>query len=494
LLGPLLGQEEGPSKQDNAIVKSVLDGDCIRVQMLDFYGKEINDEKVFYISGSDSPDRGQPNYSLALEFLKEMIEGKSVRIEPVTPTPLFIPTANVFYKHRNLAELLILAGVAWPSQHSANELLTRYHNGATKGQRGMWKDGQSPDAPWEFRQRLKSVTVTGVITGDSFEVGSKHPKRIIRFFGVAAPWPYDPLSDLAREYLKKRIEGKTVQVDIKEDHRHLLIAKVTLSNKDIAAEMVGKGLLWYDQLTALTYTGLDQAATAAKKGNQGIWSREDVRAPWKVCKQPKNLEEWFIPKKPKPFTPKPETLVRFYKHRKTYLPFILKDVMVSGGTKKESWTLAISTTSNSRKRPKTHYVQLGGTVPGNPDWLITDAGFKEKPHPKLPDMIVRHYYIEVQHKRRSSRKSILSKGQRAENPIGQDRYQLAYFPTGKKITVSIDQEFNLVYKDLRSTCLLKKDVTGKIVIENTATRERIDVKPFNRQEFQRWKMGQTKTK
>jgi len=81
--------------------------------------------------------------------------------------------------------------------------------------------------------------VTKVIDGDTFETGSR--KNPVRLANVNAPEKGQRGAGVARDALRKMIEGKTVTIDtVARDKYRRSVAKVTVDGKSVNKAMKGK--------------------------------------------------------------------------------------------------------------------------------------------------------------------------------------------------------------------------------------------------------------
>lgn len=108
------------------------------------------------IHGIDAPERGMPFYKASKEYLKDLIIGKVLRVEPTDTDRYGRMVANAFLEDgRNVGELMIRNGFAWHytkyNQDKAFALAQEY---AMQYHLGLWQD-KNPTPPWEYRKEKR---------------------------------------------------------------------------------------------------------------------------------------------------------------------------------------------------------------------------------------------------------------------------------------------------------------------------------------------------
>src|SRR3990167_5211758 len=88
----------------------------------------------------------------------------------------------------------------------------------------------------------KEAKVKRVIDGDTLELNNG---QIVRLVGVNAPNNNEKYEELATEFTKKLVEGKTVTLEYdsyKSDRFGRMLAYVIIDNKNLAFKLVKRGL------------------------------------------------------------------------------------------------------------------------------------------------------------------------------------------------------------------------------------------------------------
>ena len=125
----------------------------------------------------------------------------------------------------------------------------------------------------------KEAKVKRVIDGDTLELNNG---QIVRLVGVNAPNNNEKYEELATEFTKKLVEGKTVTLEYdsyKSDRFGRMLAYVIIGNKNLAVELVKQGLARvtiYEKRKPLIYQEqLLQAQNQAKRNKLGLLSEDD---------------------------------------------------------------------------------------------------------------------------------------------------------------------------------------------------------------------------
>ncbi len=477
VLSPLLSAQ---TRKPTAKVKTVVSAECVIVRKLDFYGKETKDEERLYIAGIDCPDPGQPYAEEAMLELVKLVQDKAVHVEYLVEDPMYLTLCDLYVGDRNVGDWMILQGHAWPAQHNDKQSASAFLASARTGKKGMWASGERRIAPWQYRkEQIKTCRVNEVIRGNAFRAQIGRRELIVQLYGTSSPWPYDPDAEKAKKYLIGRIEGKTVELEIEDDCRQVLGAKVKLDGADIGVEMVAKGLLWHNVLRALTDEELDAAGDKAAKARLGVHAESEATPAWETHKQPANLEKWFVPEAPPPETPEPHTLLRLVKVQESRLPFYLSSVMVQDPERPQTWTYAFTFAStDGRKKPR--FIQFRNNIPGT-NWFVSDAQVdvnKEK-NEKV-------YIVELRNRNRPGQKTIARMGKPIPDPNGKTRYYLAYFPGKTAVKVDHGEVFKLSYKDKTASYRVVDSLDGRKAVENTRTQEQVLLKDFDKTEYDAW--------
>ena len=123
----------------------------------------------------------------------------------------------------------------------------------------------------------KEAKVKRAIDGDTIELTSG---QIVRLVGVNAPNNNEEFENEATEFTKKLIEGKKVKLEYdsyKSDRFGRILAYVIIDNKNLAIELVKRGLAKvtiYEKRKPLIYhEQLLRAQNQAKRNKLGILSK-----------------------------------------------------------------------------------------------------------------------------------------------------------------------------------------------------------------------------
>ena len=131
-------------------VVDVRDGDFLKVS---------HPEKGFVaimLYGIDAPDKGQPFFKQAQEFLSEKAEGQVVNIKEFH-TEQKVATAIIVHDGVNINEQVLKAGYGWVykkycDQDFCSDWLT-YEKQARDRKLGLWQD-ENAAPPWEWRKKI----------------------------------------------------------------------------------------------------------------------------------------------------------------------------------------------------------------------------------------------------------------------------------------------------------------------------------------------------
>lgn len=128
---------------DEVLCEHVMDGDTFRT----------TDKTRVRLWGIDAPEKGQPYADKARARLKELIEGKAVRLEWKDKDRHSREVAIVYAGRTNINLLLVKEGLAWHYAYFAPDAedLAAAEKAARKKHKGLWKD-KNPVNPYEFRK------------------------------------------------------------------------------------------------------------------------------------------------------------------------------------------------------------------------------------------------------------------------------------------------------------------------------------------------------
>lgn len=132
---------------DEILCEYVMDGDTFK-----------SDGKRVRLWGIDAPEKGQPFADDARARLKELIEGKAVRLEWKDKDQHAREVAIVYSGGTNINLLLVKEGLAWHYDYFAPDAedLAEAENAARKARKGLWKDA-NPVNPYHFRKNRKET-------------------------------------------------------------------------------------------------------------------------------------------------------------------------------------------------------------------------------------------------------------------------------------------------------------------------------------------------
>lgn len=130
-------------------VSYVSDGDTFKMVGL-------NGEKfTVRVADIDCPESAQPYGLEAKSFTLKLLLNKRVSVQVKTVDLYGRLVASVRYEDKDLAELLLINGLAWHyKQYSKSKYLAQLEGDARHRKIGLWID-DSPTAPWEYRRGKK---------------------------------------------------------------------------------------------------------------------------------------------------------------------------------------------------------------------------------------------------------------------------------------------------------------------------------------------------
>ena len=128
---------------DEVLCERVLDGDTFK-----------SDGTRVRLWGIDAPEKGQPFADEARARLKELIEGKAVRLEWKDKDQHAREVAIVYAGSTNINLQMVKEGLAWHYAYFAPDAedLAAAEKAARKKRKGLWAD-KNPVNPYEFRKR-----------------------------------------------------------------------------------------------------------------------------------------------------------------------------------------------------------------------------------------------------------------------------------------------------------------------------------------------------
>ena len=102
--------EQSKMYEYKAKVTTVVDGDTIDATI--DLGFKIHTAQRLRLARVDTPEKGQPGYGAARDFVKELIEGKEVTIRTHKVSKWGYFLADVVIEGRDVADMLLAAGLA----------------------------------------------------------------------------------------------------------------------------------------------------------------------------------------------------------------------------------------------------------------------------------------------------------------------------------------------------------------------------------------------
>ena len=135
------------SAGDEVICHYVQDGDTFKLP---------DNETRVRLWGIDAPEKGQAYADEARSRLKELCEGKAVRLEIKDTDQYGRKVAIVWIGKKNINLQLVKEGLAWHYAYFAPDAkdLEAAEKAARKARKGLWKD-KNPVNPYEFRKNSK---------------------------------------------------------------------------------------------------------------------------------------------------------------------------------------------------------------------------------------------------------------------------------------------------------------------------------------------------
>lgn len=133
---------------DEVLCEHVMDGDTFK----------SGDTRV-RLWGIDAPEKGQPFADEARARLKELIEGKAVRLEWKDKDQHSREVAIVYAGSTNINLQMVKDGLAWHYEYFAPDAedLAAAEKAARKSRKGLWKD-KNPVNPYHFRKARKKAS------------------------------------------------------------------------------------------------------------------------------------------------------------------------------------------------------------------------------------------------------------------------------------------------------------------------------------------------
>lgn len=113
------------------------------------------------IAGIDAPERTQPYANVSRRAMREAIEGREVRVDPVKIDRYGRVVGHVFVDGNDIGISQLQAGLAWHFARYDADLAPAQRLSYARAQAdakargvGLWKQ-PAPLAPWRFRQQQR---------------------------------------------------------------------------------------------------------------------------------------------------------------------------------------------------------------------------------------------------------------------------------------------------------------------------------------------------
>ena len=128
---------------------------CLKVQDGDTFKLQDNKTRV-RLWGIDAPEKGQAYADESRARLKELCEGKAVRLEIKDTDQYGRKVAVVWLGKKNINLQMVEEGLAWHYAYFAPDAknLAAAEKAARKARRGLWQD-KNPVNPYEFRTQSR---------------------------------------------------------------------------------------------------------------------------------------------------------------------------------------------------------------------------------------------------------------------------------------------------------------------------------------------------
>jgi endonuclease YncB( thermonuclease family) len=133
-----------------ARVANVVDGDSLVVV------NEHNTETQMILEGIDAPEPKQEYGNEATKELQDMVLNRELDVLITGKDNYGRKIGVLLDGSANINLLMVDAGFAWHlSKYSTSADLAKAEQAARKEKRGLWSTKNLPEAPWDFRLRMK---------------------------------------------------------------------------------------------------------------------------------------------------------------------------------------------------------------------------------------------------------------------------------------------------------------------------------------------------
>ncbi|KAI9753075.1 MAG: hypothetical protein M4579_005347 [Chaenotheca gracillima] len=294
--------EEWKGKSIDSIIEKVLSGDRLIVRLLLSPTKHI--QTIVVVAGIRAPGTKRVNVSDGKEqpgeeggdearsFVEERLLQRNVKVDVLGTTPQNQLVASVNHPNGSIAEFVLRAGLARCSDFHTTFLggamasLRQAEKHAKDNKLGLFKAHVTPKTGGAGNVE---ATVSKVQSADTLFIRNKAgAEKRVNLSSIRQPKPSDPkqapFGAEAKEFLRKRLIGKHVRVNIDAtrpaqdgfDAREM--ATVTYNDKNVALLLVENG--WAsavrhrrdDEDRSPIYDELLIAEEAAQKDQKGMWA------------------------------------------------------------------------------------------------------------------------------------------------------------------------------------------------------------------------------
>ncbi len=126
--------------------------------------------------------------------------------------------------------------------------------------------------------------VVHVADGDTLDVRRDGGEELtIRLDGVDCPESNQPYGDRAEAFLRARVLGEQVRVEIVDKDRYgryIGIIEISRNGRELNSALVDAGLAWWYRRYAPDKQHLERLEDEARRAGKGLWSQENPIAPW----------------------------------------------------------------------------------------------------------------------------------------------------------------------------------------------------------------------
>jgi endonuclease YncB( thermonuclease family) len=140
-------------------------------------------------------------------------------------------------------------------------------------------------------------TITGNVSyvsdGDTLHLVSNGEKYKIRFYGVDSPESSQDYGLESKEFVMKRVSGKTVKVQVMDTDRYgRKVGKIYYgSGKYLNEEVVRAGYAWHYRQYAPNDSDIKQAEATARSSKIGLWKSSNPTPPWEYRSAKRSPEQ-----------------------------------------------------------------------------------------------------------------------------------------------------------------------------------------------------------